>query len=183
MELNRKVILYICHSLDGYIAEQDGGLKWLEKIDSNGTDCGFSDFLNSIDTAVIGRFTYEQMLSWDDPLFQTKQCYVIGTAPTDTSHYVQFVDQDLDSFVRELKKQNGSDIWVVGGGKVVSSFLNRGLIDEMILSVIPVTLGSGISLFRDGIARSDWSLKNIVQYGSVAQMHYIFNKENGDVSL
>lgn len=134
MKLERKVILYICHSLDGYIAEEDGGLKWLEKVYSQGTDCGFSDFLNRIDTAIIGRSTYEQMLGWDDPLFQNKRCYIVGNGCSDA---VQFVDQDLDSFVCELKKQKGSDIWLVGGGKLASSFLDRNWIDEMILSVIP----------------------------------------------
>jgi dihydrofolate reductase len=57
MEYSRKIILYICHSMDGYIAEEDGGLNWLEKIDTQGSDCGYADFLNSIDTALIGKST------------------------------------------------------------------------------------------------------------------------------
>lgn len=177
MGSTRKIVLYICHSLDGYIAEEDGGVSWAEKVDSGGSDCGYTDFLNSIDTAIIGKTTYEQMIGWDDPLFKNKQCFVFSSSPNQSVKDVQFVNQEASSFVHELKQREGANIWLLGGGKLVSTFLNEGLIDEMILSIIPMTLGKGIPLFRRDINRSDWVLKNIIQYGSIARVHYTLNKK------
>ncbi|NVO21308.1 MAG: dihydrofolate reductase [Bacteroidetes bacterium] len=142
----RRVKLFIATSLDGYIARKDGGIDWL----FTDGDYGYADFYASIDTTLTGRKTYELILTFGDFPYPGKTNYIFSRAGSwGSAEQVTFVDEDVAAFVERLKKQEGRDIWLVGGAEIVSALERAGLIDDYIISVHPIILGDGISLFSD----------------------------------
>jgi dihydrofolate reductase len=139
----RNIILYIATSLDGYIARSDGALDWL----FTDGEYGYSSFYESIDTTLMGRKTYEQVLTFGDFPYLDKHNYVFThrTENTDSEH-VTFVTKDAVGFIRELKTQAGKDIWLIGGGGLIQTCLQDHLVDELRLFVHPVLLGDGLPL-------------------------------------
>lgn len=149
----RKVILYIAASLDGYIARPDGDTSWLhdDKYTLKGEDFGYGAMLQSIDTTLMGHSTYKVILGFDTPFpYSDKTNYVFSRSDHPGNEHVTFVRQDPAGFVKELKRQVGRHIWLIGGGQINTALLNAGLIDEIILTYVPVILGSGIPLFAEG---------------------------------
>lgn len=147
----RKVILYIAVSLDGFIAKADGSVDWLHDptYDLEGEDFGYTNFYASIDTTLMGNETYKTVLGFDVPFpYPDKKNFVFTrTKPAEKAEFVEFISGDIVEFTRELKAENGKNIWLIGGGKIDALFLKHNLIDEMILTIIPRTLGAGIPLF------------------------------------
>lgn len=141
----RKIVLYIATSLDGYIARKDGSVDWLPPLDDQ--DYGYSEFLATVDTVVMGRTTYEQLPELGGYPYEGKKGYVFSTARKGRDANVEFVSGPAKEFAERLRSENGSDIWLVGGAELVDSFLSAGLIDRYIISVVPVILGEGIPLF------------------------------------
>ncbi|MEG4285455.1 dihydrofolate reductase family protein [Microcoleus sp. A006_D1] len=141
----RKVVLFIASSLDGYIARSNGEIDWLY-TDQN---YGYTKFLDSIDTVLMGRKTYEQVLTFGEYPYQEKKSYVftknLNFAATSD---VEVVTQ-LESFVNDLRLIEGKNIWLVGGSLLIRDFLNKNLVNELILSVHPLILGEGIPLFAN----------------------------------
>ncbi len=146
----RKIILYIAQSIDGYIATADGGVGWLEAVPNPGReDYGYASFLDEIDTVIMGRKTYEQVLGFDMPYPYTDLSNFVltrGKSP-EKSEYAMFIHENHESFFRNLKTRKGKDIWLVGGAGANTFFLEHGLIDEMRIFIMPVVLGAGIPLF------------------------------------
>ncbi len=140
----RKIILFIASSLDGYIADPAGQIDWL----FTDQDYGYSDFYNSIDTTISGYKTYKSSLSFSSFPYSDKTNYVFtrDSRRRDTEQ-VRFISGDIAQFTRELKRQAGGDIWLVGGDEINTLMLNAGLIDEVVLSIHPVVVGRGIPLF------------------------------------
>ncbi|MBC5774170.1 dihydrofolate reductase [Pontibacter sp. KCTC 32443] len=146
----RKIVLYIAASLDGYIARPDGGIDWLEnevyKID--GEDFGYSSFMKTIDTTLMGHSTYKVVAGFDMPFpYPDKTNYVFTHSQQPDNEFVHFISSNAAEFVRQLKQQPGKDIWLIGGSQLNTLLLNAGLIDEIILTYIPIILGNGIPLF------------------------------------
>jgi len=161
----RKVKLFIANSLDGYIARLDGSLDWLFTDDDYGT----KNFLESIDTAMMGRKTYDVTLSRggipDSP--KGIKYYVFSrSSKSNSDKKVQLVSGNVRSFVESLRQAEGKDIWLMGGGELVESFLKEHLIDEILLTVHPVILGAGIPLFRGEHRQTDLKLINCRFYES-----------------
>ncbi|NDK56075.1 dihydrofolate reductase family protein [Pontibacter fetidus] len=149
----RQIILYIAASLDGYIARPDGSIDWLEneKFAIENEDYGYSEFLQTIDTTLMGHSTYKVVTGFDTPFpYADKTNYVFSHSKQPDTEHVQFVHSNVAGFVKQLKQQSGKDIWLIGGGQLNTHLLNAGLIDEIILTYIPVILGSGIPLFATG---------------------------------
>ncbi|MBD2177988.1 dihydrofolate reductase [Pseudanabaena sp. FACHB-1998] len=139
-----KLVLYIATSLDGYVARNSGEVDWL----FTDQDYGYEDFYGSIDRLIMGRNTYEQIQSWGDYPYPDKVGFVFsGTIQSDRDENVTFVSSDLVGFVKDLKKQGGKDIWLVGGAAIAKPCLENNLIDKFILSIHPIILGEGIPLF------------------------------------
>lgn len=150
----RKVVLYIAASLDGYIARPDDSIDWLEDkaYALEGEDYGYSEFTQTIDTTLMGHSTYKVILGFDTPFpLPTEINFVFSRSAghADTAQ-VQFIDTDAVAFVQELKQQPGKAIWLMGGGHLNTLLLNARLIDEIILTYIPIVLGAGIPLFAAG---------------------------------
>lgn len=141
----RKVILFIATSLDGYIAREDGGIDWLFADQ----DYGYKAFYAGIDTVLMGRKTYELSLSFGEYPYPGTEGYVLSrTRAGQSDAHVRYVSGELATFVRELKKRAGKDIWLVGGADVVHECMRHDLIDEFVISIHPIVLGAGIPLFR-----------------------------------
>ncbi|AKB76572.1 Dihydrofolate reductase [Methanosarcina horonobensis HB-1 = JCM 15518] len=149
-ENNPRIKLYIACSLDGYIARKDGSIDWLIEYENNSeTDYGYSEFYASIGTVLMGRKTYEQVLGFGDWPYGEKKTYVFTRQkePLHREKNVEFVSEDVGEFVRRLKENTDEDIWLVGGSQLIKVFLEEDLVDDMIVFVVPIILGSGISLF------------------------------------
>ncbi|MDX5482509.1 MAG: dihydrofolate reductase family protein [Hymenobacteraceae bacterium] len=173
----RKTILYIAASLDGYIARTDGSTEWLHDKDYTleGEDFGYSSFLQGIDTTLMGHSTYKAVLGFDMPFpYPDKKNYVFSRSSGHRgTEHVQFVQEKAADFVKGLKQQEGKDIWLIGGGQLNTLFLNEGLLDDIILTYIPIVLGSGIPLFAGGARERKLRVKESRSYtNGFVQMHY-----------
>jgi dihydrofolate reductase len=148
MEKRRKVIVHIATSADGYIARPDGDLEWLTSRPAPKGFYGMNAFMRSIDTKVLGRKTYEvsvQMGAKFDSKIRTL-VYSRQSPPSDAPSGVEFVNDSIGPFVRRLREQPGKDIWLMGGGEIIASFLDERAIDEFVISVAPVFIGEGLPL-------------------------------------
>lgn len=150
--MSRNMILYIATSLDGYIARRNGAVDWLSGHgDEDNPDNGYDEFYNTIDTVVMGRTTYEQLIHELSPvvwIYEGKKCYVATTRKDLSDHRVEFIADNITEFVEDLKKQPGKDIWLLGGSQLVDQFIKQNLIDKYVITIIPTILGDGISLFK-----------------------------------
>ena len=147
----RKIKLYIATSLNGKIATPDGSVDWLEAIPNpEKIDHGYADFYQSIDTTIQGNKTYKQIISWgiDFPYSDKKNYVFTRSEGFVNTENVSFISNNHMDFVRQLKQEEGKDIWVVGGGQLNTMFLNEMLLDEIYVFVMPIILSDGIDLFE-----------------------------------
>jgi dihydrofolate reductase len=141
----RKVVLFIATSLDGFIAGKDGNIDWLY---TDG-DFGYTEFLKSIDTTLMGHNTYKDILQFGTFPYPDKKNYVFTRQKREAdSNPVTFITGGVANFVSCLKSEKGKNIWLIGGGQINSILLNNNLIDQMIISIHPKVLGEGIPLFK-----------------------------------
>lgn len=159
----KKVVLYIAISLDGYIADKNGSVDFLDDFqDSDEGDYGYQDFVDTIDTCIMGSNTYSAILGFGYPWpYIDQDTYVATSNPNFVidSPQTSVFSQDIKESVQQLKaKGTGKDIWLVGGGKLVQYFLNAGLLDKMIITITPKILGKGIPLFPEQLVPSNWDL-------------------------
>lgn len=169
----REVVLYIAQTLDGYIAREDGSVDFLETIEGEG-DNGYSEFLESIDTVVMGRDTYDQVRSFDVPFpYQGQECYVFSRSRKGSDEYVTYVEGDVGEFIETLKKKPGKKIWLVGGAKLIEGFQEANVIDEYVVASLPYLLGSGIRLFqREEVREERLEFQKLERFGEVVLLHY-----------
>ena len=151
--MNRKIILYIATSLDGYIAKRNGTVDWLtedlNEIASASND-RYDEFYHTIDTVVMGSITYDQVineLSPDQWVYEGKKCYVATSKKREPDSRAEFISDDITQKIADLKQQQGKDIWLVGGGNLINQFIKEDLIDKYVITIIPTILGDGIPLF------------------------------------
>lgn len=152
----RKVTLGLASSLDNYIARKDGGSDWLNW--SNEVAAISARFMKTVDVLLMGRKTYEVMLAAGETSYPGATNYVFTRSAKKAAALrkragkkanLQIVSDDASTFVGKLKSTTGKGIVVFGGGKLASSLFNADLIDEIVLNVHPVILGSGIPLFLE----------------------------------
>jgi dihydrofolate reductase len=147
----RKLVLYSAVSLDGYIAGPDGDIDWLNesRFTPEGEDYGYENFYATIGATIMGHNTFRkiQLLTEEFPYARTAN-YVLSKQQGEILEpAVELVTREANQFVLDLKQEDGKDIWLVGGGQINTLMAKHNLIDEMILTYIPLILGSGISLF------------------------------------
>lgn len=147
----RDVILYIAVSLDGYIADESGGVDWLGGADpAYGGDYGYAAFVREVDCVVMGWRTFRQVREELSPHawpYRGMETYVLTHRDLPGEPGITFVRQPAGDLVRRLRTGEGKHIWVCGGGDVVRQLLEEALIDELHLSVMPCLLGGGTRLF------------------------------------
>ena len=167
----RKVTLGLANSLDNYIARKDGGYDWLHWSDEVAEIS--AKFMKTVDTLLIGRKTYEVMLAAGQTSYPGAKNYVFTRSKKKAAQLtkaldarkrpdknVQVVSENADVFVKKLKKQKGKGIVIFGGGQLAKNLFEADLIDEIVLNIQPVLLGSGIPLFHEMTKQIDLKLVN-----------------------
>ena len=173
----RKIVLFIAMSLDGYIADKNGGVDWLTGQDEQeeGMDT-YSEFIKDVDTVVMGGNTYHQIvteLSPEEWVYADLTSYVITHRELPSADKIIFTKKQPCDIVSELRLKQGKKIWICGGANIVQQLMEADLIDEYYISVIPTILGSGIRLF--GTIPRDIKLKltDIQTYNGITDLIYI----------
>jgi dihydrofolate reductase len=158
MKQKRQLFLFIAMSLDGYIAGEQDNIDFLSTVEVPGEDYGYAAFLQEIDTLIWGRKTYEKVLTLD-PQFthRDKRCIVLSRTRLGRDNHVEFYNGPVEELIHSLQQEEGKNIYCDGGGEVIYALLQHGLIDRMIVSVIPYLVGKGVRLFKDG--RPEQALK------------------------
>ncbi len=174
MKKERKVVLYIATSLDGYIADERGDISWLSIVETPGEDYGYGEFIKSVDTVIMGRKTYDKILSFGIEFpHRDKECYIITRQQKPPDGNITFYNGDMGELIKKLKEKSGKDIFIDGGAQVVNELMKLDLIDEYIISIIPIFLGSGIRLFEQGRPQMNLKLKSCKDFPSgLVQMNY-----------
>ncbi|MFD2582529.1 dihydrofolate reductase family protein [Pedobacter vanadiisoli] len=172
----RKISLFIAMSLDGYIAKPNDDLSFLKIVEKEGEDYGYAKFKSEIDTIIIGRKTYDYVLKeigashYDNG--QT-DVYVITRSERPQVGRTKFYTGNITELVKRLKSEKGKHIYCDGGAEVINELLKSDLIDEFTISVIPVLLGDGTRLFKNG--RPELALKFVTAKTfetGLAQLYY-----------
>lgn len=144
-----KTIVYIGTSLDGFIARENGDIDWLVPYSDNEVNLAYEEFIMRIDAIVIGRGTFEKVLTFPIWPYQ-KKVFLLSTSlkqvPENLKDKVTLLSMQPAELVNNLSGQGFTGIYV-DGGKVIQGFLKEDLIDELIVSTVPVLIGSGIPLF------------------------------------
>lgn len=165
--MSRKVILYIAMSLDGYIAAENDDIGFLSSVEVPGEDYGYSDFIRSVDTVIMGRKTYDKVLSFGIEFpHKGKKCYVLSRSKTGEDENVTFFNGDLPALIEGLKFDKGGHIFCDGGAETVFELMRHKLVDRYVVSVIPYFVGKGVRLFREGIPSGQLHLKHSATFPS-----------------
>ena len=176
----RKIIVHIATSADGFIARKDGGIDWLDRPTPKGVDYGLAAFYKSIDTILYGRKTYDVAVKFVEdgiaiPTDARVRNYVFSRrrSPKTILPGFEFVKGPIKKFTKHLRAQKGKDIWMMGGGGIIASFLDEGEIDEFIISVMPVFIGEGIPLIGPGRRTVSLKLLSTKKFpDGVVRLHY-----------
>jgi len=144
--------VFVATTLDGFIADVDGGIDWLMEVPNpDKTDYGYAELMKNTDALVMGRSTFEKVLTFGE-WFYTKPVFVLSSSLTEVPENligkVEIVKGDIQDVVQNLNSQGYKNLYI-DGGKLIQSFLKEDLIDELIINKIPILLGKGIPLFGE----------------------------------
>lgn len=180
---NQKLVLYICMSLDGFIATNDDDLSWLSIVERKGEDYGYHEFVKSVSGYIVGRKTYDKVMQMvgNFPPARQFRCFVVSRTRSGTEGGVTFYNGDVAALVNELKKTEKGNIYCDGGGEIVKLLMSHDLIDEFIISIIPTFLGSGKRLFHGGTPPIGITFKSCRQFESgLIQLRYERDREKDE---
>jgi dihydrofolate reductase len=176
----RKLIYYVAASVDGCIARRDGAVDWLPAPTAK-QDYGYAKFLERIDTLLVGRKTYEQMLTFGPWTYGERPCYVLTRKwAGQRDLHATFIGGNIATLVHRLKRQPGRDIWLVGGGESAHACFEAGVVDEIVLTQVPVLLGDGLPLFLSRDTSDNLSLQDSHVFpDGLVQLTYAVNVPRG----
>ncbi len=132
-------------SLDGFIADPKGGVKWLDAF--HDADYGLEEFFRSIDAVVMGRKTYEVGMKLGGVPSMGKRTVVLSKKMKPRKGEIEIWSGSVKALAKDLERQGAKRVWVMGGGLTASAFLDAGLLDELEIASIPIVLGTGIPMF------------------------------------
>lgn len=169
--------VFIATSLDGYIARADGDIDWLTGFSSPGEDHGYDTHIAKMDGIIMGRGTYEKVLAFDEwyyskPVLVLSQTLAPASVPAHLKDKVEIVSATPEAAMAIATERGWQHVYA-DGGKLIQSFLRAGLIEEMIISRIPILLGDGIPLF--GPLENDVTLEHLETKAfpsGLVQSHY-----------
>ena len=145
-----KISVFIATSLDGFIARKNGDIDWLTAADNSGEDHGYGEFMSSIDILVMGRHTYEKVLTFEPWPYPGKKVIVLSSGhpliPGELADKVQVLNQTPQDLLKTLAGYGARHVYL-DGGRTIQQFLKDGLVDEMTITLIPVLIGDGLPLF------------------------------------
>ena len=168
----REIVLFIASSLDGFIAKSDGSVDWL----FTDKDYGYNEFFASVDTVIMGRKTYTQILQFGAYPYEGTQGFVLTrTSTAERNENVTFIREDIPALIDTLRQSSGKNIWLVGGAEIIQIFFQYKWIDRVILSIHPVILGNGIPLFLPTKGAPQWlKLQEVQNFESgLVQLSYV----------
>jgi len=164
-------------SIDGFLAKKDDDVSWLSIVSKEGEDYGYQEFNKTVDTFIVGRKSYDNILRLTEGTFpQGKQydCYVITRPERESENGVTFYNGNLEYLIKELKSKEGKNIYCDGGSEVVNLLMKKNLIDEYIISVIPIVLGNGKRLFKGETPMINLKALPSKYYDTgLVQLHYV----------
>jgi dihydrofolate reductase len=172
----RKIIVNLATSTDGFIARPDGNIDWLTRRPDPEGFYGMDTFMQSVDVYLLGRKTYEVSLQLGEKFDSNVRYYVFSKQrpPSSLPKRVELVSGNVVAFAKRLQQAPGKNIWLMGGGEIIASFLDAGLIDEFIISVVPVFIGEGIPLIAPRHRDVELTLNSVQQFpDGVVQLHYL----------
>lgn len=173
----RNAVLFIAMSLDGYIADRNGGVDWLTgQSDDAETIDVYSQFVKDIDTILMGWNTYHQITTALSPtkwVYEDFTTYVITHKQLDSSEQIRFTSENPAALLKKLKSGSGKDIWICGGANLARQLMRDNLIDQYYISVIPTLLGSGIRLFEHVNREIKLKLCKTQTYNGITDLVYI----------
>ncbi len=166
-------IIFIATSIDGYIARSDGSIDWLPSPEADDEDNSYSKFYDSIDALIMGSTTYKQVLGFGDWPYPGKISYVLTSRNLSTKRDdILFIKGGVEEVLKKVKEKKYKQVWLMGGGNLISSFVNRGLVNEYIIAIIPTILGSGISLYQS-VTELKLDFVSTKSYSSgIVELHY-----------
>ena len=172
----RKVSLFIATSLDGYITKPNDDLSFLKIVEKEGEDYGYAEFTENIDTLIIGRKTYDYVLKELGPSHYDngkRDVYVITRTEKPNVGRTTFYTGNLTDLVKQLQSENGKNIYCDGGSEIINELLKNDLVDEFIISIVPVLLGNGTRLFKDGRPEQELQFVSAKTYETgLTQLYY-----------
>ena len=172
----RKIILYVAASLDGYMADSQKSVNWIKGQDDTAEmQDTFTPFFASVDTVIMGRTTYEQIVTELSPEkwpYSGAMTYVLTHRPMVDAEGIRFTSGNPCQLVNELRHRAGKDIWICGGADIISQLLKDDLIDVFHIATIPVILGGGVRLFAETDGMMNLRLTNTVNYNGIIETVY-----------
>lgn len=164
----KKIILYIAASIDGRIAEPDGNIEWLSEFPiAKEMNYSYKEFIASIDTIIMGGRSWRELSNMDAmETYADKAVYVVSRHNWGESENLKFITENVIECITALRNEPGKDIWLFGGGELISMLLTADLIDEMQIAYLPVILGKGIPLFPEQPKELKWKLTGSKSYNS-----------------
>ena len=145
-----KITYYVATSKDGYIAREDGDVSWLDEMNVEVEDTGLEDFFADIDAIVMGRNSYDFVFDYGSWPYEDKPTWVCTSRelePLEGAHLT--VVPSIEQVIKDAEVRGVKHLWLVGGGKLASGFLDKGLLTHLSISEMPIMLDSGISLFAN----------------------------------
>jgi dihydrofolate reductase len=171
----RRIIVHIATSADGFIARPDGNIDWLTERPAPKGFYGIGAFMKSIDAKVLGRRTYDMSVEMGAP-FETKTPHYVFSrrpAPASVPPGVEFIAESIGAFARRIRNGRGKNVWLMGGGEIIASFLDESAVDDFIISVIPMFIGDGIPLIARRHRDVRLHLQSVQHFrDGVVQIHY-----------
>lgn len=171
----RKIVVNIATSADGYVARTDGNLDWLTRRPAPKGFYGLPKFSRSIDAKILGRKTFDLSVKMGANFSADNVHYVFSRRPPPASvpAGVQFVTEPIRAFAERVRKQAGKNIWMMGGGEIIGSFLDEDAIHEFIITVVPTFIGEGIPLIAPRHREVPLRLLSLQRFpDGVVQLHY-----------
>lgn len=145
-----KTSVYIATSVDGFIAREDGSVDWLSPENNINEDYGYQAFMHSVDALVMGRNTFDMILSHDVWPYGEKPVIILTSRPLEIPksiiNTVSTLSGSPNEIIKELTKQNYEHLYI-DGGKTIQEFIKADLIQTLNITKIPILIGSGIPLF------------------------------------
>ncbi len=183
--MTKKNSIFIATSIDGFIADKDGGIDWLNSVPNpDNIDMGYGKFISEIDAVIMGKNTFEKVCSFEIEWPYNIPVFVLsnsmGSIPDKYSGKVILLNGSPENVLSAIHKKGYNRLYI-DGGKIIQSFLREDLIDDMIITTIPLLLGEGIPLFSDLSYRLEFDcVSSVVYLNAVAQNHFVRRRKKDE---
>ncbi len=176
MNSTPKYVGFVAMSLDGFIADSDGGIGWLDPFNdalaADGGDGGYGNFIAEVDAVLMGRTTYQQVMGWGWP-YESRAGYVL-TQRRDFKGDNVTTAGPIDALKEAIETNGHHRVWIMGGGKTQRAALDAHMFDDLSLFIMPTLLGRGLPCFAPGVQRNLTLIATHQREGGILQLDYSF---------